>query len=129
MPGIPPMNKKRYTYDEWVQEAQARFGADPLDVAFKCPLCGHVATARDYEDAGTPWGGVGISCIGRWTSFRPGIDPPPTMRQVAEGGPCDYTGRGLVRLNPVEVEFPNGKTVAVFDFAEKEGKNKRGRGT
>lgn len=112
-------NKRKLTYEEWIEEAKSLFG-HPIDVAFKCPLCGHTATTREYLKVGTPMNRVGRECIGRWTNCRPGKDPPPTMGVVANGGPCDYTGFGRLKLNPVTVIFPSGKKIDVFEFGVKD---------
>lgn len=44
--------KTRWTLEELVNEARARFGDDPLTWAFQCPHCKDVATAQDFKDAG-----------------------------------------------------------------------------
>ena len=101
----------KFTHADWKAEAVRRFGADPLGWKFVCPSCGHVASVKDWKDAGAPEGAVAFSCIGRYT----GADDAKTFGRV--GGHCNYTGGGLFRLNPVEVEF-EGKVEAVFAFAE-----------
>ena len=100
------------TRDDWEAEGVRRFGEDRMRWAFVCPICGHVATVRDYKDAGAPGGAVGFSCVGRWSREK---------RQAFGGvgageerpGPCDYAGGGLFMMNPLEVE--GGR---YFNFAE-----------
>jgi hypothetical protein len=106
------MNEKRDRYkdqDEWRAEAVKRFGDDPMNWKFICPVCGHVASTKDYKEAGAPHGAVAFSCVGRWL--------PEEARDALGGegdGPCNYTGGGLIKLNPVTIEDADFK---VFDFA------------
>jgi len=101
--------KRRTTYEAWRDEAIARFGADPMDWQFVCPSCGYVARISDWHRAGATDGEVAFSCIGRALGARVGIG--------TEKGPCNYAGDGLLRLNPVTVEFSDGSTVDLFEFA------------
>ena len=98
------------THAEWKAEAISHYGQVPLDWAFRCPVCKHVATVREYKEAGAPQGAVAFSCIGRWKGMlRDGFrgDGP---------GPCNYTGGGLFRLNPVKVVYPDGTDMMAFEF-------------
>jgi hypothetical protein len=84
------------TYEEWITEARRRFGDDASKWAFVCPSCGHVATVKDWRDAGAPEGEIAFSCVGRHL---------PGASDVGErSSPCNYAGGGLFRLNPTEVE-------------------------
>ena len=106
------MTLTRYTLAEWQAEAQRRFGNDSAKWAFVCPICKHVATVDDYRKAGAPEGAVGFSCIGRWV-------PNSRVAFGGEGkGPCNYTGGGLFKLNPVRVIDPEGEEHQMFDFAD-----------
>lgn len=99
---------------QWVQEAEARFGPDPKRWAFKCPVCGHVATLQDWKDAGAPETAAMFSCVGRWL---PGGGE--AFGKSRTTGPCNYAGGGLFRLNPVSVN--DGEAVhQVFEFATPE---------
>jgi len=99
------------TREEWIQEATCRFGASVAGWRFVCPSCGHVASAKDWRDAGAPDTAIAFSCVGRWT----GADDSKTFKR--EGGPCIYAGGGLFRLNPLKVS-DGGVIYEVFDFAE-----------
>lgn len=103
------------THAEWKSEATKRFGHDPLDWKFVCPSCGHVAAVRDWKDSGATEGEVAFSCIGRHST-----DPDSARRAAFQGsgGPCDYAGGGLFRLNPVTVTMDGGKELSVFAFAD-----------
>ena len=86
------------TRKEWLAAGRKRVGEDQNNWKFKCPVCGHVASVQDYMDAGAPAGAIAFSCIGRW---REG------SREAISGkgpGPCNYSGGGLFKLNPLEVE-------------------------
>jgi len=95
--------------DDWRKEAVRLFGSDPMKWRFICPSCGHIATVQEWKDAGAPEGAVAFSCVGRWLvkkeeAFQKGK------------GPCNYSGGGLFRLNPVSVK--EGSYIHhFFDFA------------
>ena len=95
---------------EWRAKAIDLFGRNPLDWAFVCPSCGHVATVRDWKEAGASSDHTGFSCIGRW------LDAPDKNTFSKNGGPCQYAGGGLIGLNPVTVETESGH-IRVFEFA------------
>ncbi len=100
------------TYEEWFAEGEKRFGKDRNYWKFVCPSCGHVAAAHDWFDADAPAGAVGFSCVGRWT----GAGAAATFKKA--GGPCNYAGGGLFKLNPIAVIDAEGKEHHVFEFAE-----------
>ena len=100
----------RMTLDEWRARGVELFGEDMMDWQFVCPACGHVASGRDWKDAGAREGEIAYSCIGRRTENpRPAFGKGP--------GPCDYAGGGLIGLNPVTVVVNEKKTLDVFAFA------------
>jgi hypothetical protein len=97
--------------DKWYEQGKRLFGPDMRDWKFVCPVCGYVAKAQEWIDAGAPQNAVGFSCIGRWAGAK---------REAFGGkgpGPCDYAGGGLFRLNPVKVYNSN---TAMFKFAEEQ---------
>lgn len=98
------------THEEWTAEATRRFGPDPMGWRFVCPVCGHVASVRDWKDAGAPESAVAFSCVGRWSGGK------GSMMQKIPEQPCDYAGGGLFRLNPVIVTRGE-ETHHVFAFA------------
>lgn len=110
------MKKREVTYDQWQAEAIEMFGDERMAWRFVCPSCGHVASVRDYKNAGATAGQVGFSCIGRAL----GAGDEHTFRK--SGGPCNYAGGGLIGLNPVAVIFPDGKRIDVFEFAKNDQK-------
>lgn len=106
------MNITKYTLAEWQTEARRRFGDDSSKWAFICPICKHVATTEDYQMAGAPEGAIAFSCIGRW------IEGSKDTFGGEGKGPCNYTGGGLFRLNPVRVTDPEDREHQMFDFAD-----------
>lgn len=100
---MPPLSPNHATVhmtkQEWDDLAESRFGLDPLNWKFVCPACGHVASVRDWRDAGAPQSAIAFSCVGRWLK---GVK----VREAFGGkgpGPCNYAGGGLFRLNPVKI--------------------------
>ena len=78
---------KIYTHDEWLDEAERRFGDDPRYWRFVCPRCGTEQDAFDFYEAGVKAdridGYLGFSCIGRFTDKKG----------------CDWTLGGLFRIH------------------------------
>ena len=105
---------KRYTYEEWADEASRLFGPNPMGWKFECPSCGHVASIQDYKNAGAPPDAAAFSCVGRWSGH---MDHDAFQE---DGGPCNYAGGGLIQINPVIITFENGVERRAFDFAKEE---------
>lgn len=102
---------------DWRKEAVRRFGPDPMGWRFVCPCCEHKATVADYKAAGAPTGAVAFSCVGRWLGAK------AAARDAFGGkgpGPCNYTGGGLINLNPIKVMLDKGGEMFAFAFAEPE---------
>lgn len=98
------------TREAWRARGLALFGPDEMSWRFVCPACKHVATVRDWMDAGAPEGAVIFSCVGRWVSR-------PVREAFGNGpGPCNYAGGGLIGLNPVLVR-DGVREYRVFQFA------------
>jgi hypothetical protein len=93
--------------EEWRAEAAQLFGDDPLEWRFVCPSCGHIAAVKDWKEAGAPVEAAAFSCVGRWL-------PKAERAFQKNGGPCDYAGGGLFRLNPVKID---GVDIGAFAFA------------
>lgn len=112
------MEITKMTRAEWLAGGTRRFGEDVALWRFVCPSCGHVASVKDYQDAGAPQGAVGFSCIGRYL-------PEPVGGTKGcfdkSGGPCCYAGGGLFRLNPVHVTDEQGEIHQMFAFGEAVG--------
>lgn len=96
----------RQALEEWQAELKERAGdpPDPTRLAFVCPNCGNVATAKDFLDAGEVADRAATNCIGRFVS----------------GKGCDWAAYGLfgVLTKGRILTKPDGGTVQVFEFAE-----------
>lgn len=103
-------SRRTMTREEWAAEARKRFG-DASGWRFICPSCGHEATPADWRKAGAPDSAIAFSCIGRYLD----ADGGKTFKR--EGGPCNYAGGGLFKLNPITVIDEDGCEHSVFDFA------------
>jgi hypothetical protein len=109
------VTQRATTHAQWLAEARSRFGADPMKWRFVCPSCGHVASIQDWGTAGAGEGEVAFSCIGRHVGDRAGTEKAAFSRS---GGPCNYAGGGLFKLNPVAVDFEDGDEPRMtFEFA------------
>jgi hypothetical protein len=108
-----------YTLEEWRAEATRRGGGELLDCRMLCPLCGNVATPRQFKDAGADPERAAQECIGRVVGARGGLYVRTTKRRPMPR-PCDWAAFGLFgTLNGgVFVITPDGKQINVFSFAE-----------
>jgi hypothetical protein len=109
---------RELTNEKWIAEAKQRFGDNSLAWRFVCPSCGHVASVQDWKEAGAPNGAVAFSCIGRYVGDGKAAADNAFKHK---GGPCNYTGGGLFRLNPVVVLFDDGEKMEAFEFADAVG--------
>lgn len=104
---------RKITFAEFAAEARRRFGDDQLAWKFQCPACGHVASVRDWKDAGAPETAIAFSCVGRWL---------PKSRDAFSNdrgpSPCNYAGGGLFKLNPLTVVHSGGREYQMFEFAD-----------
>ncbi|WP_321820882.1 MULTISPECIES: VVA0879 family protein [unclassified Burkholderia] len=100
-------------FREWKQDAVRRFGEHPSGWKFKCPCCGHVQSMQDFKDLEVDVNLAYFNCIGRHDGKHMNVD------MGTKPGPCNYTGGGLFKLNPVAIKHPDtGETVHVFAFAD-----------
>lgn len=116
------LDLRKLTQAELVAEAREKFGPDPMGWAFKCPVCGDAATARDFRDAleshprlarGEPATAsdlLGQECIGRTLGAlnRDG-------KKYAGRG-CDWAAYGLFK-GPWEIVMPDGHSAWSFALA------------
>jgi hypothetical protein len=109
------------THEEWLAEAERRFGADAMQWKFVCPICGHVASVQEYKDAGAKENAVAYSYIGRFTNTGRKAFGDNRAPDIA-ATPCDYTTGGLFNLSPVTVIL-EGKPRRCFEFADTDKDN------
>ncbi len=94
------IERQKLTKQAYYAEGVRRFGQDPLNWKYICPVCGHIASAQNYLNAGAPLTAIAFSCIGRWTNASQSIFDKNSNKT----GPCNYSGGGLFDFNPVEIE-------------------------
>lgn len=107
-----------------VDDLHAAFRAQGVptkeDLAWKCPICGTVQSAKDLIRAGAGKNFdevekfLGFSCVGRWTDAGPARDGD------TPGKGCDWTLGGFLQLHKVEVLTPDGKRHPMFEVASPE---------
>ena len=97
------MNRTIYTLEEWKNKGTELFGSDIENWKFKCPNCGHVASGKDFKEAGAEPNAMYCECIGRY------------KKNVG----CDWAAYGLFDICNVHV-LNGDNEVPVFDFAEGE---------
>ncbi|SIT43755.1 conserved hypothetical protein [Paraburkholderia piptadeniae] len=89
------------------------------DIAFVCPMCKTVQSARDLMKvgAGADFDKVekylGFACFGRW------IDAG-SPRNESDGKPCNWSLGGLFRTHKLEVVTPDGEHHPRFELATAE---------
>ena len=98
---------------EWQDEAKRRFGPDMMGWKFRCPMCGHVASVRDFKEAGAKSPNCAYQeCIGRYT----GKGSP----KEGDDSGCDWCAYGLFGVprehDPVVAD--DGKEIDVYPFAD-----------
>lgn len=114
---VDDTKQKVMTQSEWMEEGKHRFGKDYMEWKFQCPMCGHVASIREFKDAGADSPNCAYQeCIGRYT----GKGSP----KKGDSSGCNWAAYGFLGI-------PNGKGVIVvsdddgigtecFGFAESE---------
>lgn len=100
--------------EEWKAEGERRFGKNIMDWQYKCPMCGHVVTVKEFAELGIKDAGniAYQECIGRYT----GKGSP----QKGDSTGCNWTANGLFGIPHGGVYIFTGedKGAHVFDFAE-----------
>lgn len=113
------MSCEQMTLEQFHEALRSQGVPAKEDLAFVCPRCGTVQSARDLikAGAGETFDDVerflAFSCVGRWT----GAGSP---REAPDGKPCNWTLGGLFRLHKLEVTLPDGETTPRFQPASPE---------
>lgn len=114
---VDDTKKKVMAKQEWLEEGKHRFGADFTKWKFQCPMCGHIASIKEFKEAGAKDPNSAYQeCIGRYT----GKGSP----KEGDSSGCNWAAYGLLGI-------PNGKGIIViadddetgiecFDFADAE---------
>lgn len=90
--------------DDWVAEGRRLYGEDKMDWKFKCPMCGHVQTAREFKEAGKEPYLAYQNC-----ASRHGLGGRPD---------CKWTVGGLFRIGGRYVIDEKFVPHLIFDFAD-----------
>ena len=102
---------------DWIARGEELFGPVKThwpDWKFKCPVCGNIQTPGEFRELGQDMNLAYFNCIGRYDGKSAG-------NSLGSGKqPCNYTGGGSLRLNPVHVRGEDGEVIQVFDFAVEE---------
>lgn len=107
------------TIPEFHAALKAQGVSDRSDLAFICPMCGTIQSARDLiaAGAGTDFEAVeswlGFSCVGRFTNAG-------SPRKSPDGKPCDWTLGGLFQIHKLEVIDSDGRKHPFFAIASAE---------
>lgn len=111
------VQQRRLTHAEFLSEAQARFGPDTSCWAFRCPVCGDVASAADFRAQGADPALVGQHCLGRELGALRGCRE--TKDGVTRGDAprgCDWAAYGLFS-GPWFIAMPDGEWACSFPLA------------
>lgn len=98
--------------EEWRADGTKKYG-DVLNWKIKCPMCGHIATVKEYKEAGADSPDYAIqNCIGRLT----GKGSP----KKGDDSGCNWTANGLLGIpkGGVLVKTPDGYYAHIFEFAD-----------
>lgn len=102
------MTARWLTQEQLLDEAASRFGPDPMNIAFQCPVCGDIARIREFpSDA---FGKAGQECIGRSLG---------ALEEDYQGRGCDWAAYGLIP-GPWTVVMLDGKEIRSFELAPAE---------
>ena len=110
--------KKVMTQSEWMEEGKRKFGEDFKNWKFQCPMCGHIASIKDFKDAGADSPNCAYQeCIGRYT----GQGSP----KEGDSSGCNWAAYGLFGIpnekGIIVIADDDGIGTECFDFAESEG--------
>lgn len=114
-------DRPKIKLEDWHKLATEKFGENARHWKFVCPVCHTPQTAQDFINAGVPEEdaktSIAVECIGRWLREKQ-MAFDNRKGKIKKGQPCNYAGYGLFKLNPVPVEFEDGKVFNAFDFYE-----------
>lgn len=113
------------TQEEFLAEAEGRFGKNVRDWKFVCPACGTVQSVQQLLDAVVASGGtkedvhgyIGFSCIGRFTRRGDAGIKAKSQGEKWEKG-CNWTLGGFLHIHTLEVVLPDGGKRPTFELAE-----------
>ncbi len=126
---------RRITIEEFHAELKNQNVNSREDIAFRCPMCRTVQSARDLiaAGAGKTFDDVerylAFSCVGRFTGAGPHKRAPrhsngkrsqKTTKISPDRSGCNWTLGGLFQIHELEVTDENGKFHPRFEVATPE---------
>ena len=97
---VDDTKQKVMTQEKWIQEGKRKYGEDFMNWKFRCPMCGHVASIKEFKDAGAANPNCAYQeCIGRYQ----GKGEP----QRGDSSGCNWAAYGFLGI-------PNGKGIIVI---------------
>lgn len=110
-------------HSEWLEKGKRLYGKNTETWQFKCPVCETIQTAKDFIAAGASkdeaMNSIAVECIGRHLPEKQKAFDS-SQGKIIKGSPCNYAGYGLLRLNPVEIEFEDGFKRHAFAFVNED---------
>jgi len=104
--------------EEWIAEAERRFGSCPSKWTFMCPVCGHVQKVADFQEfkdqGATPESAL-KSCLGRYLPVDKHREAFGKRNKPSQ--PCNYAAWGLFCMCTVFIKHAEDDYQPVFDFA------------
>lgn len=94
-------------FADWQNELINRFGPNPDNWKFVCPVCGHVQSVADFKAIGKSPNFAYSCCIGRFTDNND--------KTGVKG--CNYAVNGSISLNTTTVISDRYLPVKVFELA------------
>lgn len=100
---------------EWKETGKKLYGDEPINWKWKCPACGHVASAMDFQKLNTDPSRAYQECIGR-------VNGKGTSNGEDNGNGCKWTAFGLFKTlgKGINIVTEDGHEVEVFKYANAE---------
>lgn len=106
--------KKALTRDEWFALGKKLYGDNVEDWRVRCPMCSHIATVKDFKEAGADGpDSAFVECLGRYTGKSSPVK--------GDSSGCNWAAYGLFGIpndKAYIVMFPDGDKSEVFPFAD-----------
>ena len=111
---------EKITLKQWLERGKELYGEDYSNWKFKCPMCGHISSCKDFIDLGSDIDSAYVECIGRINGK--GVSGIKFKKGDDNSNGCDWAaygflgtlGNGIIVIN----EKNNNKETDVFKFAD-----------
>lgn len=100
---------------EWKETGKELYGEEPINWKWECPACGHVASAKEFDEFGEDPSRAYQNCIGR-------VNGKGTSNGEDNGYGCNWAAYGLFGTlgKGINIVTEDGHEVEVFEFADVE---------